>query len=362
MTYSINNVGAPIITEDLIIQPTCTGGGTGSIDVSVTGGSTPYGYSWDSGQVSEDISGITPGDYQLTVSDAGGCAAIYIGTVNGIIPLGEDICLVTVDTLTGTNLVVWTKTDTVGIAHYNIYREGNSTGAYDLVGTNPVNVLSQWLDPTANPSIKSWRYKISVVDSCGNESSKSASHKTMHVTSNLGLGGVVNVSWDYYDGFSYGSYYISRYTASSDWVPVDTVVSTSTSWTDISPPNLIDIEYMIEVQPPSTCTSTKAQDHNTTRSNRNITVEPNPQGVDEDLINSFVLYPNPSSGLITILLNKKPVNSWSIVITDLAGKVMSHSLEKGASSNKDLSSFESGIYLIEININGMVRTEKVLIQ
>ena len=362
MTYSVNNVGAPIITEDLIIQPTCTGGGTGSIDVSVTGGSTPYGYSWDSGQVSEDILGLTPGEYQLTVLDGAGCEAIYIGMVNGIIPLGEDICLVTVDTITGTNLVVWTKTDTVGISHYNIYREGNSTGVYDLVGTNPVNILSQWLDPTANPSIKSWRYKISAVDSCGNESTKSPSHKTMHVTSSLGLGGVVNVSWDYYDGFSYGSYYISRYSSLTGWMPIDTVVSTSTSWTDTSPPNLVDVEYTIEVQPPSTCTSTKAQDHNTTRSNRNITVEPNPQGVDEDLINSFVLYPNPSSGLITILLNKKPVNSWSIRITDLAGKLMSHSLENGANSSKDLSNFTSGIYLIEININGRVRTEKVIIQ
>jgi len=362
MTYSINNVGGPIITEDLIIQPTCTGGGTGSIDVSITGGSAPYGYSWDSGQVSEDISGITPGDYQLTVTDNLGCAAIYIGTVDGIIPLGEDICLVTVDTITGTNLVVWTKTDTAGISHYNIYREGNSTGLYALVGTNPVSVLSQWLDPTANPSIKSWRYKISAVDSCGNESYKSPSHKTMHVTSNIGLGGVVNVFWDYYDGFSYGSYYISRYTASTGWVPIDTVVSTATSWTDISPPNLIDVEYMIQVQPSSTCTATKAQDHNTTRSNRHTTVEPNPQGTIDLINNSFSLYPNPTNGLVTILLSENPVNSWSVRITDLAGKLLSQSLEKGATLNLDLSFYDSGIYLIEINVNGMVRIEKVIIQ
>ena len=55
------------IIEDLIIQPHCSGNG-GSIEVSVTGGTTPYVYSWDSGQVSEDISGLTPGDYQLTVT------------------------------------------------------------------------------------------------------------------------------------------------------------------------------------------------------------------------------------------------------------------------------------------------------
>ena len=31
-------------------------------------------------------------------------------------------------------------------------------------------------------------------------------------------------------------------------------------------------------------------------------------------------------------------------------------------SNKNFSNFDSGIYLIEININGMIRTEKVIIQ
>jgi len=52
----------------------------------------------------------------------------------------------------------------------------------------------------------------------------------------------------------------------------------------------------------------------------------------------------------------------SIRIADLAGKLLSHSLENGASSNKNFSNFDSGIYLIEININGMIRTEKVIIQ
>ena len=74
------------------------------------------------------------------------------------------------------------------------------------------------------------------------------------------------------------------------------------------------------------------------------------------------MYPNPSSGLVTILLTESPVNSWSVRITDLAGKLLSQSLEKGATSNQDLSRYDSGIYLIEINVNGMVRTEKVIIQ
>ena len=46
----------------------------GSIDVSVTGGSGSYGYSWDNGAVTEDLTNIGSGTYTLTVTDANSCS------------------------------------------------------------------------------------------------------------------------------------------------------------------------------------------------------------------------------------------------------------------------------------------------
>jgi gliding motility-associated-like protein len=45
----------------------------GSINLSVSGGIAPYSYLWSNGAVTEDLSGLTSGDYEVTVTDFNGC-------------------------------------------------------------------------------------------------------------------------------------------------------------------------------------------------------------------------------------------------------------------------------------------------
>ena len=59
----------------------CFGGTNGSVNVSVSGGLTPYSYSWSSGQISEDIQGIAAGTYTLTITDGNACTKAQTFTI-----------------------------------------------------------------------------------------------------------------------------------------------------------------------------------------------------------------------------------------------------------------------------------------
>lgn len=60
----------------------CNGDNTGSILVLPEGGSAPYSYSWSNGENTNEIIGLTAGQYTVTVTDANGCELIETVTVN----------------------------------------------------------------------------------------------------------------------------------------------------------------------------------------------------------------------------------------------------------------------------------------
>lgn len=86
--FSIGRIEENLVS---ITEVSCDGGNDGAIDVTITGGEAPYTYAWSAADsdteiaTTEDISGITNGEYTLTVSDATGATLIrnYTVTVVG---------------------------------------------------------------------------------------------------------------------------------------------------------------------------------------------------------------------------------------------------------------------------------------
>ena len=84
-TKTVSQPDNEIVVVKDIEDVSCLGGSDGSIDITVTGGTTPYTYAWTGpdyfSDYTEDLTDLEAGNYEVTVTDANGCSASYEATV-----------------------------------------------------------------------------------------------------------------------------------------------------------------------------------------------------------------------------------------------------------------------------------------
>lgn len=356
-TFFISDSNAPIVTGE--ISEVACNQNNGAIDLTILpiGGDVVNSILWSNGATTEDLSNLASGNYTSIITTANNCVQANGWNVTPARPLTQEICLVSVDSVTTTNLVVWEKLQTADISHYNIYRESNQIGNYQLIDTVNYNSLSVFNDVVASPKVRSWRYKISAVDECGTESLLSSHHKTVHLTlTDLGASGT-KISWDKYEGnLSFSNYLLYRYTDQNDWQLIATLPSTVINYTDNTLISTAGLDYMIEVAIDEMCTATqwRAQDFDVSRSNKNkgifnpgVGVEGYSNNASIEVLTenvNLICYPNPFDAQITIENNSKI--SLEMCIKDLNGKIIEEfNLNQGKNT---LSTFqlESGVYFI----------------
>ncbi len=75
-------------------NPTCFKGNNGEIELNISGGVSPYIYSWNTGETSTNISNLKKGTYRFSLEDAKGCKVFLDVKLEDpdeiIIDLGED--------------------------------------------------------------------------------------------------------------------------------------------------------------------------------------------------------------------------------------------------------------------------------
>ncbi|MDC3260227.1 FG-GAP-like repeat-containing protein, partial [bacterium] len=266
-----------IIELDPLPNFYCNGFCEGGVEANVSGGNNLYTFIWNDplAQTSGTANNLCAGTYTVSVTNAIGCTQTDSLTIAPEAYPQHPICLISVDNTSTKNLVVWEKPLFQGIDSVKIYREFG-TGNYGLVGIVSNDTLSQFIDNSfgINPNITSYRYKISLLDSCGNESQVSPFHETMHLSTNLAPNGGVNLIWDAYEGFPVVYYRILRdSTFNNDWQVMDSVSSNSFIWTDNTPPTA-GADYMVEVMHPTGCDADlfKATNYSSSRSNRSTSM------------------------------------------------------------------------------------------
>jgi hypothetical protein len=153
-TATVNQLGGPTVTATPIAT-TC-GLNNGSINITATGGTTPYSYNWGSGVTTEDRSNLAAGTYTVTVTDANGCTATASATVAP--STAPTVTAVPTPTTCGLNNGAINITATLGTSPYTY-------DWADLAGNNNVEDRSNLAPGT---------YTVTVTDAAGCTTSTSA--------------------------------------------------------------------------------------------------------------------------------------------------------------------------------------------
>ncbi len=382
-TYFVNvvdNNGCAAATQNVVInQPgeitisfakenTSCGKHDGTISAFVTGGSSPYIFNWSQGGTDSTMSDLASGTYTLTVTDSNNCQQVAEATIETEAK-PQSICMVTVDPESGKNQIVWSKTTNQAVSHYNVYKQ-SYTGNFDFLAQIPFDSVSYCLDGTSSPEIRAERYKITVVDSCGNESTLSDHHKTLHLNvSKSSQGDGFALTWSHYEGFHFNTYQILRGTSANNLKAIDSIAYYINSFTYTDTDVSSDSTYyyrIAAVKPEGSCLATKASGGPFSRSISNL--EDNRlkvNEIDDNMDNpvQFSVYPNPTNGDVTIQYTLQNTENIQVdlfsILGDKIDNIVSGEQTKGVYV-VDYELSESGAYFVKCHVNGMVVTKKIM--
>lgn len=276
------------------------------------------------------------------LDSASGCGLVS-NTINVkvLTPSVEALCMVTVDSATGRNKLVWSVTPGKRTALYNIYRESNFAGEFDLIGDADLTTAGSFLDTQVNPKQRPFTYYIEAIDSCNNrdEMSRYYAHTTLHLTANLGVNEENNLNWSDYIGiFPLNTYVIYRSNNSGKFTPIASVASTVKSYSDLTPPSGKN-RYYIGIKGKTACDTAGS-----TLINSNM-VAFGILGVEDRITALGSLSPNPCVDYLDVRFVQGGLQQ--LQVCDLQGKVLKR-LAVSASENTRISvaDLSAGVYLL----------------
>jgi hypothetical protein len=253
------------------------------------------------------------------------------------------------------------------ISAFILYRETAVPDVFEPIHSQPYQDYSEFTDTLGMsnlwaPSVRSSRYRLVAVDSCGNHTLPGPAHRTLHLSLSLGFNSV-NLRWNKYEGYPVERYIILRGDTITQMDSVGVAFPDPNDdevlWNDFPAPTGKKLYQVVYDFPESySCSPSSgrmmAQRRRTASniSTNNILQGPG-QGLEEYQMLEASIYPNPTDGNVFVELESFK-NDGDIVLRVIDGLgqiVASHELSgfKGKRvSLINLDQYAAGVYTIQI--------------
>lgn len=309
------------------------------------------GYLWSTGVSTSTIEVTTSSTYSVIVADVNGCHGSDTVVVDFTFNDGEEILLLSIDTTSGNVEVAW---ETNGSDVTTVIFREMSTEMYAQVGISPYG-NGRWVDDV-NSINQTHRYKISTIDTCGNESEQSFYHQTISTATIPLVPNGYRVEWTEYlvEGTKTGTtksvsnYYVFAVDGLGlDWSPTQ-IAAVAGSVTSYNLPSINDSLFVVgaEISGGKSLTTGLALS--------NVVDNPLISGIPSIVaVQNVSVYPNPSNGVCTVR------GQGLLSVSNVYGQCISQDNIYGTK----VITLNSGIYFVRITgKNNIITTQKVIIQ
>jgi len=301
---------------------------------------------------------------RFRISDAYAFSAIDTGAAFTILAFPETpVCMVSVDSLTNNNVILWEKPVSNLITDFLVYKETDEANVYEIIDTVAYDEVPMVTDYSSNPSIRPYRYKIGFMDSENRVFPASDYHQTIHLTISQGVNNNWNLIWTPYIGFNYSSYNILRKSGSGSYEQIATISSSFNSFTDFNAPSK-DVAYIVSINRPGGCNiGLRSSGYSDVYSN---VASVNLVSVAEAKEVNFSVYPVPANDRINIQFGDESTGKINLTITDVTGRII-YSEEfndswQGQVHSINSSDFAEGLYLLNVISEGSRSKKKIVVR
>lgn len=348
---------------------TCYSGTNGTATAFAAGGHTPVSYAWSTSpvQTSATATNLSGGMYNVTITEGYGCAQTSSVTISEPAPDSAVICMVTVDSISRNNIIIWDKTGFTSVDSFVVYRE-IATNNYQPIGTVAFDSLSEFVDTTrslyfpntGDPNAGTYRYKLQTKSSCGFSGPLSPYHNTIYITNAAGT-----FSWAQLYVIENGSNPVSSYvlmrddSSNGNWHAVASVSGTQQT---VSDPLYMTYKntasWRVETVWGITCAPSRDFSRSISNTYKvNLVTVP-----EQSMENLIAVYPNPSDGDINLEFNSAKDQKITMEIFNLFGvKIISKEYLNVEKAKIDLTAFSKGVYTITFRSDTKQFTKKLVI-